>query len=300
MNRWKGAPPSTRNMTPTPVPPPVITRPEPVAPPIQTKPQPLSRTGHPRTPPRLVGLSFPQKTMLAALLVTTGLGLTIMWAHDGEWNSIHTQAAFHAESDRLPAHPGEKPAITAEADALIAANREVTPITDESSQLKPPVVDDDDGELVLSLIEEQPARVDLFESEPSQDEVAAKEVKLEVAIAQTKEVIDASSEDLPESEVTESTIDSTTTAAVETILASYNTIRHDEPDLPENDITENDFDGQATSADQKCDSCSPSRKFGTAIEWAENVEQAAQLAKEHDKLVFLIQVSGNFAREGYT
>ena len=42
------------------------------------------------------------------------------------------------------------------------------------------------------------------------------------------------------------------------------------------------------------------RTLGTALEWAETPDQALQLAREQGKLVFLIQVSGNFAREEFT
>jgi hypothetical protein len=41
-------------------------------------------------------------------------------------------------------------------------------------------------------------------------------------------------------------------------------------------------------------------KLGTAIAWYDDAEVAARIAKEQGKLVFLIQVSGNFAREEFT
>ena len=41
-------------------------------------------------------------------------------------------------------------------------------------------------------------------------------------------------------------------------------------------------------------------KLGTAIAWYDDAEVAARMAKEQGKLVFLIQVSGNFAREEFT
>ena len=42
------------------------------------------------------------------------------------------------------------------------------------------------------------------------------------------------------------------------------------------------------------------RSLGTALEWTSSPEAAFQLAKQAGKLVFLIQVSGNFAREEFT
>ncbi len=50
-----------------------------------------------------------------------------------------------------------------------------------------------------------------------------------------------------------------------------------------------------------CDgTCNMPRTFGTVIQWQKAAKAAARLAKQQDKLVFLIQVSGNFAREEFT
>ncbi len=48
-----------------------------------------------------------------------------------------------------------------------------------------------------------------------------------------------------------------------------------------------------------CEACTY-QKLGTKIAWAENADAAAKPAVEQQKLVFLIQVSGNFAREEFT
>jgi hypothetical protein len=42
------------------------------------------------------------------------------------------------------------------------------------------------------------------------------------------------------------------------------------------------------------------RKLNTALEWSSTPQQAAELAAREGKLVFLIHVSGNFARPGFT
>ena len=42
------------------------------------------------------------------------------------------------------------------------------------------------------------------------------------------------------------------------------------------------------------------RKLGTAITWAESPDAAWRDARDEGKLVFLIQVSGNFARQEFT
>ena len=41
-------------------------------------------------------------------------------------------------------------------------------------------------------------------------------------------------------------------------------------------------------------------KLGTTITWYDEPRVAARLAKEQGKLVFVIQISGNFAREEFT
>ena len=51
--------------------------------------------------------------------------------------------------------------------------------------------------------------------------------------------------------------------------------------------------------DPGCDAAA-GRRFGTLIEWAESPNEAARLAKRDGKLLMLLQVSGNFAREEFT
>ncbi|MCH7728769.1 MAG: hypothetical protein IH991_20135 [Planctomycetes bacterium] len=46
--------------------------------------------------------------------------------------------------------------------------------------------------------------------------------------------------------------------------------------------------------------CDANRKLGTVIQWMEDPKQAAELAEQQGKLVFMILVSGNFAREEFT
>lgn len=68
----------------------------------------------------------------------------------------------------------------------------------------------------------------------------------------------------------------------------------------------------ATSQSSVCtkDGCSPTAsgdkggetdpKLGTAITWMKSPDDAWRAAKDDKKLVFLIQVSGNFARQEFT
>ncbi|HVA47843.1 MAG TPA: hypothetical protein VNH11_15855 [Pirellulales bacterium] len=42
------------------------------------------------------------------------------------------------------------------------------------------------------------------------------------------------------------------------------------------------------------------RTLGTAIHWMQSPDAASRLASEEGKLVFMIQVSGNFARQEFT
>ena len=53
----------------------------------------------------------------------------------------------------------------------------------------------------------------------------------------------------------------------------------------------------ASGDDQSGDS---DRKLGTAVTWMSSPDAAARAASDGDKLVFMIQVSGNFARQEFT
>lgn len=57
--------------------------------------------------------------------------------------------------------------------------------------------------------------------------------------------------------------------------------------------------GEPSSADEVCLECR-GEQLGTSITWHRRATDAARLARQEDKLVFLIQVSGNFAREEFT
>ncbi len=56
------------------------------------------------------------------------------------------------------------------------------------------------------------------------------------------------------------------------------------------------------NADAMCvdGKCSTPRTLGTLVNWAPTAERAAEMASKDNKLVFLMQVSGNFAREEFT
>lgn len=55
-----------------------------------------------------------------------------------------------------------------------------------------------------------------------------------------------------------------------------------------------------TDLDQPVAEVCTGEKLGTTITWYDDSQFAARLAREQGKLVFLIQVSGNFAREEFT
>ena len=55
-----------------------------------------------------------------------------------------------------------------------------------------------------------------------------------------------------------------------------------------------------TDLDQPVAEVCTGEKLGTTIAWYDDSQLAARLAREQGKLVFLIQVSGNFAREEFT
>ena len=50
----------------------------------------------------------------------------------------------------------------------------------------------------------------------------------------------------------------------------------------------------------EADAPSTGKNLGTTITWYKDTKDAAKLAREQDKLVFLIQVSGNFSKEEFT
>ena len=49
-----------------------------------------------------------------------------------------------------------------------------------------------------------------------------------------------------------------------------------------------------------CAQCSGFRKLGTTVDFAGSAADAGKLADEQAKLIFLLHVSGNFAREEFT
>jgi hypothetical protein len=53
-----------------------------------------------------------------------------------------------------------------------------------------------------------------------------------------------------------------------------------------------------TAGGSKVDEADP--KLGTAITWMSSPDDAWRAAKDEKKLVFMIQVSGNFARQEFT
>jgi hypothetical protein len=47
--------------------------------------------------------------------------------------------------------------------------------------------------------------------------------------------------------------------------------------------------------------CMPAgQRLGTTIDWVADIQEASRQAEEEEKLVYLLQVSGNFAREEFT
>ena len=57
--------------------------------------------------------------------------------------------------------------------------------------------------------------------------------------------------------------------------------------------------GEPSKDYEECLECR-GEQLGTSITWYGRATDAAKLARQQDKLVFLIQVSGNFAREEST
>jgi hypothetical protein len=55
----------------------------------------------------------------------------------------------------------------------------------------------------------------------------------------------------------------------------------------------------AAAQDEKCGTCG-SRQYGTTVEWAGTPSEAAAIAKEKEKLVFVLHVSGYFEDPKFT
>jgi hypothetical protein len=77
---------------------------------------------------------------------------------------------------------------------------------------------------------------------------------------------------------------------------ALNDALNDEPNDPLLDIVAA-ANPQAVCKDGKC---LEKRSFGTTLVWAETPDAAAELSQQQGKLVFIVQVSGNFAREEFT
>lgn len=55
----------------------------------------------------------------------------------------------------------------------------------------------------------------------------------------------------------------------------------------------------AWAQDDKCDECGD-ETYGTSVQWSGGVTEAAKLAKEQQKLVFVLHVSGYFEDPKFT
>ena len=55
----------------------------------------------------------------------------------------------------------------------------------------------------------------------------------------------------------------------------------------------------AAAQDEKCGTCGNDR-YGTTVEWAGSPSDAAAKAKEQEKLVFVLHVSGHFEDPKFT
>ena len=58
--------------------------------------------------------------------------------------------------------------------------------------------------------------------------------------------------------------------------------------------------GGCSSTGDQLASAGGDRKLGTAVTWMESPDAASHAASDEGKLVFMIQVSGNFARQEFT
>ncbi len=76
-------------------------------------------------------------------------------------------------------------------------------------------------------------------------------------------------------------------------LAEFKTLRY-------LDVEETDVTLKGLRKLEKIDGLNTSRHIGTTMLWARSAPEAAELAKEQEKLVFLLHVSGNFEVSRFT
>ena len=55
--------------------------------------------------------------------------------------------------------------------------------------------------------------------------------------------------------------------------------------------------GSAAAGGQACDN---GDTYGTAVHWIRTAVEAKKLAREQDKLIFVVHLSGNFSRDEFT
>ena len=71
-------------------------------------------------------------------------------------------------------------------------------------------------------------------------------------------------------------------------------------DLPYQLALLNNWSPALAAAHPMATCAAPTEKLGTTVDWVGEPNKAAPLAAEQNKLMFVIQVSGNFAREEFT
>lgn len=309
MNRWKGTPPpSSLQSVRAPVPPPVIAPPEPIAPPVQARPPaPSVRPG------TGFAVSLLRTVLVATLLVTATLGGKILWDRSQQRETAHTVAwPFHSPIATQPltsaTRPASRPLRTVDRGAkrhvalqrpTSAVDLQPTGLVSVSRTVLPPQAVAErrvakrllpNRHLPVKPVLERTALKPAAPESMAPESMVPEPMVPQRSLSERPDLLEPTALRSP--------------APAAPALAVAQPAAPDFPplisDQPVTCVQPADPDPAGVDPSAECQTCAPTRTLGTAIAWADDADQAAQLARQQEKLVFLIQVSGNFAREGFT
>ncbi len=279
---------SRSRQTPPPIPPPVVfLAAPPLSPPIMATAVSKSDATRSAVPPHLNGqvlepmdpyrppreilpvsyhaARMPQMAFAASMLLILGLGLWTRWLIDDSTARLE-QASLALQSPTAiyqPTSLEEQP--LAEITNVALAVPSVDPNIDDAN-----------------------ANVEFIE--PAVDASVVAEF---VEVAPTEQVVQVAAVELEATHDVAATTDAATETAIQIATANA-PAAVDLSAVP----AEN---GAAMELPDCADGvCMPQRKLDTALVWAESIYEAAALANEQGKLVFLIHVSGNFEIQEFT
>ncbi len=300
MSRWKGTPASSsRRNLPPPIPPPVlVAHHEPEPPPVVASNQ-GGATDSPRfeaSPRRRSRRAMWRLMTLATILVLAGFGAKALWNTSHGWLDSLSNLVWN-KAERCGS------ADIVDSSGLVGSDRSAVVAADDD------IVEASSTVEIVNTVEDR-----IAETLPADAESLAATNSQHSNDSSVELIADAQSTS-PDSttELEDASINESASTQTEALVASEPVAETDarepispppHPISPESGEPIAKVDLEAfTEKRADCENgvcVAPPKTLGTAIEWAENPEHAAELAREKGKLVFLIQVSGNFEREEFT